>query len=190
MTSASAEHTVPWCCPLCGDPLSQRDRALSCPSRHSFDIAREGYVNLLPANRKRSRDPGDNREMIEARRRVHAADVYRPLAERLASLVSETAGGDARVLDLGCGEGYYAAVLLQHCPDSTVVLSGARHVFGWFKPPKPQKSLIFGNGDDAYLRKLQEWRGQAVFESHPASQYYELLCTSQGFAGLFVERTQ
>ena len=105
-----------WSCPLCQLPLQRQGGALVCPSRHSFDIAREGYVNLLPVGRKRSRDPGDNRDMIDARRRVHAAQFYRPLADRLSSCVRDFAGSSATVLDLGCGEGYYAGVLLEQLP--------------------------------------------------------------------------
>ena len=52
----------------------------------------------------------------------------------------------------------WGSVLLQHCPDSTVVLSGARHVFGWFKPPKPPPSLFFGNLDESDLQRMLEWR--------------------------------
>lgn len=106
-----------WTCPLCQAPLQRQGGTLVCPARHSFDIAREGYVNLLPVARKRSRDPGDNPEMIQARRRVHEADVYRPLADSLARVLGEAAGDTAAVLDLGCGEGYYTGVLLEHMPE-------------------------------------------------------------------------
>ena len=98
------------------DSLARQARVFACLAGHSFDIAREGYVNLLPANHKRSRDPGDNREMIDARRRVHAARLYQPLAERVADIVATMAGEGDAVLDLGCGEGYYAGVVLQRCP--------------------------------------------------------------------------
>ena len=84
-----------------------------CPANHCFDRAREGYVNLLPPHRKRSRDPGDNREMINARRRVHSARHYQPLADRMVLLLNENIRQGARLLDLGCGEGYYSGELIQ-----------------------------------------------------------------------------
>lgn len=56
-------------CPLCHAPLSRGDNHYSCPQRHQFDLAKEGYVNLLPVQFKRSRDPGDSAEMMQARRR-------------------------------------------------------------------------------------------------------------------------
>ena len=45
-------------CPVCAAPLDRGERAYTCPNGHSYDIAREGYVHLLPANRKHARDPG------------------------------------------------------------------------------------------------------------------------------------
>lgn len=102
-----------WTCPNCRQPLLQEAHSLVCESGHCFDVAREGYVNLLPANRKHSKEPGDNREMIDARRRVHQAQLYRPLAEKIAEVMQPLAVADALVLDLGCGEGYYSGVLLE-----------------------------------------------------------------------------
>ena len=54
-------------CPLCGTPLEREETRWLCPNRHSFDRAAAGYVNLLPANKKHSRDPGDDRKMVAAR---------------------------------------------------------------------------------------------------------------------------
>ena len=56
-------------CPLCKGPLLAVGRSLRCPAGHSFDQAAEGYVNLLPVNARRAKDPGDNKEMVAARRR-------------------------------------------------------------------------------------------------------------------------
>ena len=66
-------------CPLCHAPLSRSDNHYSCPQRHQFDLAKEGYVNLLPVQFKRSRDPGDSAEMMQARRAFLDAGHYRPL---------------------------------------------------------------------------------------------------------------
>ena len=54
-------------CPICGAPLERAEGRYRCPKGHSYDIAREGYVHLLPANRKHSPNPGDDREMVAAR---------------------------------------------------------------------------------------------------------------------------
>jgi 23S rRNA (guanine745-N1)-methyltransferase len=84
-------------------------------------MAREGYVNLLPANRKRSKEPGDNREMVDARRRVHQAQLYRPLAHKIADVLQAYTNEDqCNVLDLGCGEGYYSGALLKQWPAAII----------------------------------------------------------------------
>lgn len=102
-----------WACPYCR--LALRDNAsrssLVCDNGHSFDRAREGYVNLLPPNRRSSRAPGDSPEMVAARRRVHGADAYRPLADAIAARLAGRVTTGV-VLDLGCGEGYYSTALI------------------------------------------------------------------------------
>lgn len=96
-----------FCCPVCRQPLTREGSAYRCPNRHSFDRAREGYVHLLPANRKHSRDPGDDRGMAAARNRFLEGGWYQPLREALEALALEMAGERPAVLDSGCGEGYY-----------------------------------------------------------------------------------
>lgn len=98
-----------WACPLCREGLILCESAKSwhCENNHHFDRAREGYVNLLPANKKSSSDPGDNAEMIAARRRIHTAEIYRPLVDAIPALLA-VLSPMTRILDLGCGEGYYS----------------------------------------------------------------------------------
>lgn len=95
-------------CPLCHAPLSRSERSFSCPQRHQFDIAKEGYVNLLPVQHKRSRDPGDSAEMMQARRAFLDAGHYQPLRDAIAEKLNAALPASApAVLDIGCGEGYY-----------------------------------------------------------------------------------
>ncbi|WP_206406926.1 putative RNA methyltransferase [Flavonifractor sp. An100] len=56
-----------FCCPLCASPLTREEGAYRCPQGHSFDLAAAGYTHLLPVNRKHSKQPGDDREMVAAR---------------------------------------------------------------------------------------------------------------------------
>ena len=98
-----------FCCPICSAPLEREERTYTCPSGHCYDIAREGYVNLLPANRKHSRNPGDDREMAAARTRFLEVGHYEPLRRALCALA--LARGPETLLDSGCGEGYYTAGL-------------------------------------------------------------------------------
>ena len=70
-----------FCCPICGGPLDRGPSAYSCPAGHSFDLAREGYVHLLPANRMHSKMPGDDKGMAAARAAFLSKDYYAPLRD-------------------------------------------------------------------------------------------------------------
>lgn len=94
-------------CPLDGAPLAPVDGGWTCPAGHRYDQAAQGYVNLLPVQHKRSRDPGDSKEMVAARRRFLEAGHYRPIAELAARAALTELPPDAACLDAGCGEGYY-----------------------------------------------------------------------------------
>lgn len=98
-------------CPLDGLSLTLSDRQWCCSNGHSFDVAKQGYVNLLPVQNKRSKDPGDSKAMVQARRRFLATQVYQPIAEAMTTLSLEH--GPNAILDAGCGEGYYLKQLLQ-----------------------------------------------------------------------------
>lgn len=98
-------------CPLCHQPLSREKNSYICPQRHQFDMAKEGYVNLLPVQHKRSRDPGDSAEMIQARRAFLDAGHYQPLRDAIVAQLRERLDEKATaVLDIGCGEGYYTRI--------------------------------------------------------------------------------
>ncbi len=95
-------------CPLCHLPLAFADRTYRCENNHSFDLAKEGYVNLMPVQHKRSKDPGDNKEMMQARRRFLEKDYYQPMKLTVAQLCAQyLQNTQHQLLDIGCGEGYY-----------------------------------------------------------------------------------
>ena len=96
-------------CPLDGTPLNCHGATWRCPAGHSFDIAAYGYANLLPVQQKRSRDPGDSKEMVAARRRFLNAGHYQPIAAAVSRAALAELSADATIscLDAGCGEGYY-----------------------------------------------------------------------------------
>ncbi|MBQ9735996.1 MAG: methyltransferase domain-containing protein [Clostridia bacterium] len=91
-------------CPVCGDALSRKERAFVCESAHSFDIAKQGYVNLLHI---KGGVRGDNALMVNARRRFLGGGYYQPLLEKAQEIVKKYTPSGAAVLDIGCGEGYY-----------------------------------------------------------------------------------
>lgn len=92
-------------CPLCHAPLTRSGNSYLCPQRHQFDQAKEGYVNLLPVQHKRSREPGDSAEMMQARRAFLDAGHYQPLRDAVSDKLR--AIEPENLLDIGCGEGYY-----------------------------------------------------------------------------------
>ena len=91
-------------CPVCRQPLTRTHRSWRCGAGHSYDVAKEGYVNLLITHQRRAREPGDSAEMLRHRRAFLDAGHYAPLKEAIADVVPRP---DADVLDVGCGEGYY-----------------------------------------------------------------------------------
>ena len=114
-------------CPLDGAPLSCCGSAWRCVAGHSFDIARQGYTNLLPVQNKRSRDPGDSKEMVAARQRFLDSGAYQPIAAAVsnAALADFPADAIAACLDAGCGEGYYLRQLAASVRDGqTLALLG------------------------------------------------------------------
>ncbi len=113
MKIIKAKHLA---CPIDGKPLEAREKQLVCESGHAFDVARQGYVNLLPVQHKRSKFPGDSKDMVAARTRFLNSGIYEPVANKLAEIVDTHISGDTGrcLLDAGCGEGYYLNRLLNH----------------------------------------------------------------------------
>ena len=102
-------------CPLCRQDLDQQPATWRCALGHAYDVAREGYVNLLPVQHKKTRDPGDNPEMVQARRKFLFAGHYQPLRDAVLALLAPLRAHS--LLDLGCGEGYYTGAFTAVAPD-------------------------------------------------------------------------
>lgn len=98
-------------CPLCAAPLTRDAGAYRCSGGHSFDVAKEGYVHLLPPNQKHSALPGDDRDMVLARREFLSKKYYQSLLNTICNLLSSFSGETPAFLDAGCGEGWYTAAL-------------------------------------------------------------------------------
>ncbi len=96
-------------CPLDGQSLSLHERCFVCANGHSFDLAKQGYLHLLPVQQKRSKFPGDSAEMIKARQRFLNAGFYDRIADRLIKTLRShmQLNNDSCLLDAGCGEGFY-----------------------------------------------------------------------------------
>lgn len=92
-------------CPLCHERLAPLDHGMVCSSNHRFDRAREGYLNLLAVQQKNSLDPGDDADMVAARRAFLEAGYYSPFRETLKGIIRPLKADS--LLDSGCGEGWY-----------------------------------------------------------------------------------
>lgn len=106
-------------CPVCMEQgrsensaaLRRVGGALKCSRNHSFDVSARGYVNLLLAQHKNVKDPGDGKEMAAARREFLNTGAYKPLLDGVCAAAAELTDGIAAPVaaDCGCGEGYYTA---------------------------------------------------------------------------------
>lgn len=103
-------------CPVCGNELRLDQRTLRCAAGHGFDLARQGYANLLAG----STPPGtaDTVAMVQARADFLAADHYAPLAQRIAQLAAASVR-PGLVLDAGAGTGYYLKHVLDALPGAS-----------------------------------------------------------------------
>ena len=117
-------------CPVCEQPLTRHEKHILCPNGHSFDIARQSYVNLLLPNQKNSPQPGDSKDMLLSRREFLNRGFYDLLSDELNQQINQVITGqdDVHLLDVGCGEGFYLRrlrdYLATHQPNTTYHLYG------------------------------------------------------------------
>ncbi|MCF6218856.1 MAG: 23S rRNA (guanine(745)-N(1))-methyltransferase [Gammaproteobacteria bacterium] len=108
-------------CPVCSETLELLQRSWRCANNHHFDMAREGYVNLLLAHQKKSKQTGDNKMMIQSRRHFLNNHYYDILPEKLSALLSVHFSSKLfSLLDIGCGEGYYSDFIQNNLPECQV----------------------------------------------------------------------
>ena len=98
-------------CPVCGGALRREARTLRCARGHSYDLAKQNYVNLLMRNQSSDKRHGDDKLMVAARQAFLDAGYYAPLREALCTLAVKYSGNSADLLDVGCGEGYYTCAV-------------------------------------------------------------------------------
>ena len=133
-------HRAQLICPLCQQSLvaaypadsKSQISTMSCENRHSFDIGKSGYLHLIPVQNKRSKEPGDNKDMIAARKRFLSKGYYQPISFALNTIITQTMNKPSsdkmispqQFLDLGCGEGYYTARLKEQINPEHFLLYG------------------------------------------------------------------
>jgi 23S rRNA (guanine745-N1)-methyltransferase len=109
----------PYICPFCGKELKLINKSYVCENEHCIDVAHSGYVNLLPVNQKNSNDPGDNKEMIQARVSIMNKGYYKALADNIIELLREF--NPTSIVDTGCGIGYLPYRLNEAFPKAKIL---------------------------------------------------------------------
>ena len=95
-------------CPVCKEELVKEGKTYRCKNNHCFDMAKQGYTNLLLSNQKHSKMPGDDKDMVMSRRGFLEKGYYRAISDGVNKIVKETSHTkEINILDIGCGEGYY-----------------------------------------------------------------------------------
>ena len=106
-------------CHICKEVLLLKylEKTYQCMNHHSYDVAKQGYVNLLTSNQKKSKLPGDSKEMVQARTKFLAKGYYHTLSDKINECVitqlSTINSSFYNILDIGCGEGYYSNELMK-----------------------------------------------------------------------------
>ena len=113
-------------CPVCKDKLIKDplNKIYKCNNNHTYDIAKEGYVNLLISNQKRSKNPGDSKEMVLSRVEFLSMGYYKPISDKInemiASFLKNNNSDKFNIMDLGCGEGYYLTNLKNYMNENNI----------------------------------------------------------------------
>ncbi len=98
-------------CPVCKEQLNIADRSYACTNGHTFDISKDGYVNLLMSQQSSAKRHGDDKLMVRARRDFLEKGFYEPLQKALCDVVSDNLTSESVIADVGCGEGYYTGAV-------------------------------------------------------------------------------
>lgn len=100
-------------CPVCGGDLRRAEKTILCERGHTFDVAKAGYVNLLPPGKEKNARTGDEKTMVRARVDFLSKNYYSQISDTAARLIYDALGsggltdGTLAFADMGCGEGYH-----------------------------------------------------------------------------------
>lgn len=119
-------NSIKFKCPSCASELVLHDKSYVCKNKHLYDISKYGYVNLLLANKKNTKSPGDNEEMIKSRSSFLNKGYYQSLSDTLNKTIGLLTEDNQpkKILDIGCAEGYYLDQLKQSFD------LNSKHLFG------------------------------------------------------------
>ena len=174
-----------FCCPACGGALEKADRALRCANGHSYDIARQGYVHLLPVKQMHAKIPGDTKQMVDARRVLLGGGYYDAFRDKLAELTDKYLPKNGVVLDAGCGEGFYTSALYEkvaslfHLPCTENSVDVLTDVFApivpeeFFRVLKPGGVMILAVPGARHLYGMKEVLYKEPYENEEHDTAYD-----------------
>ena len=102
-------------CPICQENLTLVESSLKCENRHSFDLAKFGYVNLAPQIKQSA---NYDKENFQNRQQILEAGFYQAILDAVSDLLASSKTTKT-ILDIGCGEGFYSRKLQERHPDKT-----------------------------------------------------------------------
>ncbi|WP_049539088.1 putative RNA methyltransferase [Streptococcus sp. 959] len=102
-------------CPICQENLTLVEGSLKCNNRHSFDLAKFGYVNLAPQIKQSA---NYDKENFQNRQQILEAGFYQAILDAISDLLASSENTET-ILDIGCGEGFYSRKLQENHPDKT-----------------------------------------------------------------------
>jgi len=106
-------------CPKCHLPLHLEGNSYKCDNRHTYDLAKTKYINLLLNPDKATNNPGDSKESLIARKAYLNQGYYNIISDTLIDCIKKYASTSSHILDLGCGEGYYTKRMKEFMPEHT-----------------------------------------------------------------------
>ncbi len=107
-------------CPVCGCTLEKDGGSLRCCNGHCFDIAKQGYVNLLQSQKSSSKRHGDDKLMVKSRSGFLDRGYYDALVDKIISIIGEASLSCERLIDLGCGECFYTSKVAESFPETAL----------------------------------------------------------------------
>jgi 23S rRNA (guanine745-N1)-methyltransferase len=140
-------------CPVCKDELVliPLEKSYACINNHNFDLAKQGYVNLLTNNLKKSRAPGDSKEMVQARTKYLSKGYYATLSRKINECAIKQLAimnlSFNHILDIGCGEGYYTNELMKATKEQNM----CAYYFGLDISKEAIKSASVSNRDITWI---------------------------------------
>ena len=102
-------------CPICQENLTLVETSLKCNNRHSFDLAKFGYVNLAPQIKQSA---NYDKENFQNRQQILEAGFYQAILDAVSDLLASSKT-TTTILDIGCGEGFYSRKLQESHSEKT-----------------------------------------------------------------------